>query len=214
MDKSARRESKNAGTYCMKKYKDDIKKIIEVLTFGLIYVSIMTIDNPIVSYLFLGLWVVFWTYNLYTKIQYRKGKSGYIRFPTQNDQYSKTTSITLGLIVFALSIAGIVWTKTFNHYGLIGVTIGLLVFFNGIFDLPKGMMKVETNVLSISGLKNKIDIRQLKEINIYKERMLLTNIHDEIQRVDHLAIDPVSSKLIDSYFSKNNIDLKIVNNVC
>ena len=198
----------------MKKYKDDIKTIIEVLTFGLIYMSISTIDNPIVSYIFLGLWIAYWTYNLYSKFQYRKGKADYILFPTQNDQYSKTTSITLGLIIFALSIIAIVWTKSFNHYGIIGITIGLLVFLNGLFDLPKGIMKVETNVLSISGLKNKIDIRQLKEINIYKERMLLTNLYDEIQRVDNLAIDPVSSKLIDNYISKNNIDLKIVNNVC
>lgn len=176
--------------------------------------SISTIDNPIVSYIFLGLWISYWTYNLYSKFQYRKGRSDYILFPTQNDQYSKTTSITLGLIIFALSIVAIVWTKSLNHYGIIGLTIGLLVFLNGLFDLPKGMMQVETNELSISGIKNKIDIRQLKEIKIYKERMILTNVYDEIQRVDNLAIDPISSKLIDSYISKNNIDLKIVNNVC
>lgn len=212
--KAALRVAQSVSTHCMKKYRDDIKTIIEVLTFGLIYMSISTIDNPIVSYIFLGLWIAFWTFNLYTKIHYRKGKADYILFPTQNDQYLKTTSITIGLIVLALSIVAIVWTKTFNHFGIIGVTIGLLVLFNGIFDLPKGMMKVETNELSISGLKNKIDIRQLKEINIYKEQMLLTNIYDEIQRVDNLDIDPVSSKLIDNYISKNNIDLKIVNNVC
>ncbi len=200
----------------MKNYKDDIKTILEVLTFALIYMSISTIDNPIVSYLFLGLWVTYWTYNLYSKFQYRKGKADYILFPTQNDQYSKTTSITLGLIIFALSIGAIVWTKSFNQYGIIGITIGLLVFLNGLLDLPKGIMKIETNELSISGLKSKIDTRQLKEINIYKERMLFTNIYDEIQRVDNLAIDPDSAQLIDRYISekKNNIDLRTINNVC
>lgn len=178
--------------------------------------GLMTISNPIVSYIFLGLWIVFWTYNLYVKIQFKNRKSDYILFPTQNDQYSKMTSITLGVAAFTLTIAGIVWTKSFNHFGLIGITIGLLVFFNGIFDLPKGMMKVETNELSISGLKNKIDIRQLKEIKIYKERMILINIYDEIQRVNNLAINPYSAQLIDNYISenKNNIDLKTTNNVC
>ncbi len=198
----------------MKKYKDDIKTIFEVLTYGLIYMSISTIDNPIVSNIFLGLWIVYWIFNLYSKIQYRKGKADYILFPTQNDKYYKTTSITLGIIVFLLSIAGIIWTKSFNNYGLIGITIGLLVFLNGIFDLPKGMLKVKTNEMTITGLKNKIDIRQLKEINIYNERLLLTNIYNEIQRVDNLDIDIDSAKLIDRYISKNNIDLKTINNVC
>jgi hypothetical protein len=197
----------------MKKYKDDIKTIFEVLTYGLIYMSIATIDNPIVSYLYLGLWIVYWTYNLYAKFQYRKGKTDYILFPTQNDKYYKTTSITLGIIAILLCIAGIIWTKSFNYYLIIAVTIGLLVFLNGLFDLPKGMLKIKTNEMSITGLKNKIDLRQIKEINIYKERLLLTNIYNDMLRVDNLDIDAVSATLIDKYISKNYIDLKIKNNV-
>jgi hypothetical protein len=185
----------------MKKYKNDIKTIIEVLTLGLIYMSISTINNPFVSYLFLGLWIVYWTYKLYSKFQYRNGNADYILFPTQNDQYFKTTSIILGLFIFTFSIVAIVWTKSFNHYEIIGITIGLLVFLNGLFDLPKGMMKVQANELNISGLKNKIDIRQLREISIYKDRMLFTNIYDEIKRVDNLDIDADAAKLIDRYIT-------------
>ena len=185
----------------MKKYKNDIKTIIEVLTLGLIYMSISTINNPFVSYLFLGLWIVYWTYKLYSKFQYRNGNADYILFPTQNDQYFKTTSIILGLFIFTFSIVAIVWTKSFNHYEIIGITIGLLVFLNGLFDLPKGMIKVQANELNISGLKNKIDIRQLREISIYKDRMLFTNIYDEIQRVDNLDIDADAAKLIDRYIT-------------
>lgn len=167
----------------MKKYKDDIKTIIEVLTFGLIYMSISTINNPIVSYLFLGLWIVLWVYNLYSKFLYRNGKADYILFPTQNDNYFKTTSIILGLLIFTASIVAIVWTKSFNHYEIIGITIGLLVFLNGLLDLPKGMMKVEANELILSGLQNKIDIRLLREISIFKERILLTNLNNETQKL-------------------------------
>jgi hypothetical protein len=185
----------------MKKYKNDIKTIIEVLTLGLIFMSMSTINNPFVSYLFLGLWIVYWTYKLYSKFQYRNGKADYILFPTQNDQYFKTTSILLGLFIFTFSIVAIVWTKSFNHYEIIGITIGLLVFLNGLFDLPKGMMKVQANELNISGLKNKIDIRQLREISIYKDRMLFTNIYNEIQRVDNLDLDADTAKLIDRYIT-------------
>lgn len=177
--------------------------------------SIFTIGNPVVSYIFTGLGIINWSYNLYTKFQYRKGKADYILFPTQNDQYSKTTSITLGLIILTLSVAAIILTKSDYHYEIVGITIGLLVFLNGIFDLPKGVMKVEGNDLTISGLRNKIDIRQLKEINIYKERMILTNISNEIERVENLAISPDSAQLIERYISekKNDIDLKTRNNV-
>ena len=188
----------------MKKYKNDIKTIIEVLTLGLIYMSISTINNPFVSYLFLGLWIVYWTYKLYSKFQYRNGNADYILFPTQNDQYFKTTSIILGLFIFTFSIVASVWTKSFNHYEIIGITIGLLVFLNGLFDLPKGMMKVQANELNISGLKNKIDIRQLREIIIYKDRMLFTNFYDEIQWVDNLDIDADAAKRIDSYITEKS----------
>jgi hypothetical protein len=200
----------------MKKYKDDIKTIIEVLAFVLIFTSIATINNPLISYFCLGLWIILWTFNLYSKIQYRKGKVDYILFSTQNDQYSKTTSITLGLLILVLSIVGIIWTKALNHYAIIGIIIGLLVFFNGIFDLPKGRIKIEGNTISISGLTTTIDQRQLKEIKISTERIILTNINAEIQRVDNLDIDPESAKLIDRYISgnKSNIDLSIINTVC
>jgi hypothetical protein len=200
----------------MAKHKYEIKTIIEVLTFGLIFISISTIDNPIVSLIFLGLWIAYLTYNLYSKFQYRLGKVEYIRFPTQNDQYSKTTSITLGLTIIVLSLIALFWQKSFNYIGIIGITIGLLVFLNGLFDLPKGMMKVDANELSITGLKNKIDIRQLKEIKIYKERLILTNVYDEIERIDNLAIDTDSAQLIDRYISelKNNNVLTTKNNVC
>jgi len=88
------------------------------------------------------------------------------------------------------------------------------VFLNGLFDLPKGMIKVDANELSISGLKNKVDIRQLKEIQIYKEKLLLANIYNEIQRIDNLAIDQDSAKIICRYISENNtIDLTTKNNV-
>jgi hypothetical protein len=200
----------------MKKYKDDIKTIIEVLTFGLIYLVISTIQIPILSYLSLGIWICFLAYNLYFKIEYRKGKSTHVLFPTQNDQYSKTTSITLGLIVFVLSIIDILWTKIFYGYAIIGLPLGLIIFLNGIFDLPKGKIKIEGNTITISGLKTIFDQRQLKEINILKEHIILTSIYNEKQRVNNLTIDTKSAELIKNYIldNKNNNELTIINSVC
>lgn len=199
----------------MKRYKVDIKTIVEVLTFILIFLSISSIDNLILSYCMFGLWIVYWSYNFYSKIQYRKGKADYILFPTQNDQYYKATSISLGLIVLIITIVASLWTKTFNHNFIIGLVSGLLVFLNGIFDLPKGKMIVQGNSISVSGLQAEIDQRQLKEISISTDRLLLTNVNGEIQRVDNLIIDLKSAELINKYIfdNKNCIDLKVINNV-
>lgn len=199
----------------MKKYKNDIKTIVEVLSLFVIFLSISAFDNPLVTYLFLAVWVVYLIYSLISKIRYRKGKSKYILFPTLNDQYSKVTSLTLGIICLILSIVAIIWTKSYIHYGITGIAISLLVFLNGVFDLPKGWMQVDQNELSLSGLENIIDVRQLKEINIYKERIILTNVYDEIKRVESLNIDANSARQIENYISKhaNNLSIQITNNV-
>jgi hypothetical protein len=178
--------------------------------------SISTIDNPIISITFLVLWISYLLYNLYSKFQYRKGKVNYILFPTVNDQYSKLTSIILGLLICVLSITGIFWTDEFKLYGAVGILVGLLMFCNGIFDLPKGILKIEGNEMSIAGADGKIDIRQVKELNIYNDRIIVTNIYNESQRLGNLEIDVVSAQLINNYIlnNKKENDLKTINNVC
>lgn len=204
------------STHCMRKYKDDINTILQVLMFGIIYLSISTIDNPIVSIIFLGLWIGYLIYNLYSKFQYRNGNPNYILFPTVNDQYSKITSVILGLIVCVLSVVAIVWTDDFRLYGALGILVGVLVFLNGVLDLPKGMLKIEGNVMNIAGIDGKIDIRQVKELNIYNDRIVVTNIYNKNQRLGNLEIDVVSAQYIDNYIlnNKKENDLKIINNVC
>ena len=166
--------------------------------------------------MFLGLWIGYLIYNLYSKFQYRKGNANYILFPTVNDQYSKVTSVILGLIVCVLSVVAIVWTDNFRHYAALGILVGMLVFCNGIFDLPKGMLKIEGNEMNIAGLDGKIDIRQVKELNIYNDRIVITNIYNENQRLGNLEIDVVSAQRIDNYIlnNKKENDLKTINNVC
>ena len=103
----------------MKKYKDDLKTIFQVSTYILISMSFVTMDNPILSYTFTGLFTVSMAYELYSKMQYRKGKANYVLFPTLNDLYSKMTSITIGLMAITASIIAVIWTNTFNHYCII-----------------------------------------------------------------------------------------------
>lgn len=199
----------------MKKYKKDLQTIVEVILFILIIFSFSTINSPFISFVFLGLWIILWSVNLCSKIQYRKGNAVYMLIPTQNDQYLKTTSITLGIIIFSFSLISIFIFKTFTHYSIIGIVIGILVFLNGVFDLPKGIMKIEGNSIEVSGLSKPVDIRQLKEIKIDSKGIKFTNIYDETQRVNNLVIDIESSKLIEEYINRNNhnLELKIIINM-
>jgi Ca2+/Na+ antiporter len=199
----------------MKNYREDIKTIIEVLTFGLVYLSISTIDYPIFSYLFLVLWITYWVYNLYEKFRYRSTNTTYVLFQTQNDEYSKVTSIVLGLMILVLSIVAMIWASITILYPIIGVAIGLLVFLNGIFDLPKGRIEFQDDLIYVNSLDIKMDRRKLKEINIYKERILITNIYGEIKKITNLNISVDSAELIKRYIidNKNNISLTIINNV-
>ena len=200
----------------MSKYKDDIKTILQLLTYGIVCLIITTIDNPIVPIVFLGHWVGFLIYNLYSKFQYRKGNVNYILFPTANDQYSKITSIILGPIICSLGIAGMIWTEDFSLYGAVGILIGVLIFCNGIFDLPKGMMEIEGYEMNLTGVERKIDICQVEEVRIYKDHIVVTNIYNENQRYGNLEIDAYSAKYIADYISinKKENDLKTINKVC
>ena len=196
----------------MKKYKDDIKSIIEVLTYILVIICFGIIDNPIFTFISIVIWVVVLVYSLYSKIQYRNGSTNCFLFRTKNDSYSTTTSITLGIIILALSVAWFIWVKSINIYGIIGLAIGLLVFLNGLYDLPLGRMQIENNELIISDLESKLDIRQIKEIIIKKDQLILVNHNEEKQRINNLEIDAESASQMKNYIIKHtkNSDLKLL----
>ena len=81
----------------MKKYRDDIKTIFQVLSFIALYFLFSMIDNLIVAIISGVFWLFVWSLNIYDKIKYRSKKyPNEIRFPTQNDSYFKITSLSLG----------------------------------------------------------------------------------------------------------------------
>ncbi|GEM56005.1 hypothetical protein B0A58_09495 [Flavobacterium branchiophilum NBRC 15030 = ATCC 35035] len=67
----------------------------------------------------------------------------------------------------------------------------------------------------ISGINEKINLQNLKEINIFKDRILLSDDNDSVKRVDNVAIDFVSSKVMEKYILENtqNFDLMVINNL-
>jgi len=89
--------------------KNDIRTIIEVSSYllGMSIMNIAASSNSYIAYFFFAISIVSVLYRFYEKIQYRRGKRpDMIRFPTQNDDYSKMTFVTIGILILAFSFIG------------------------------------------------------------------------------------------------------------
>ena len=75
----------------------------------------------------------------------------------------------------------------------------------------KGFITINKNLLKIIGVANELDIRQLKEITLKNDKIILTNIYDENTISHHLKLNVKSSEKIIAFFEKqlnpNNINL-------
>jgi len=194
-------------------YRGGIKTIVEVLLFGLIYMG-MSNGGKLIQYFSVGLAISFWAFNLYGKLQYRSGNKNYLLIPTKNDTYSKMTSLIFGGALLIGAVLGLC-LGSFNAFTIVGSGVGSLIFFNGLYDLPKGKIAVENNKLSVDRYMEDVDVRQLKQIEIFTDRVLITNIYNEIQRADNLNIDDKIALEIMRYLgdSIHDTELNIVNSV-
>jgi hypothetical protein len=199
----------------MKKYREDIKTIFEVLTFIIIFMSFGVIRNPVFSQVLLLVCFFWWAYNLYLKIQYRKGKGDYLLFPTVNDSHHKITSIVLGLVTFFAVLLAFYLFGLSGIHMVNGFCIVVLLVLNGIFDVPKGSIKIEARLLSITGLKSEMDQRLIKSIEIHSDRIVITDIDGIPTRLFNFNIDVKSADLIDNYIAikKTNPELVVHNHV-
>lgn len=109
-------------------------------------------------------------------------------------------------------MAFLFFSYSFNN-SITGLSIGILVLFNGLFDLPKGMIKIDSNLIDITGLQKKVDQNDLNKIEIYNDRILLINVNNESTSLDNFNIDVNSALLIENYIlsNKTNLELSIIN---
>lgn len=197
----------------MKKYKEDIKSILEVAFFILFYFAFAIIRIPALSYILLCILIVYWAADLYSNIQYRKGNANYIHFPTMNDAFSKFSLILIGIIILGFNTLSIVEPNRFSDYAISGVVVGFFVFLKGIISLPNGRLKISQGRITSSHLRKAVDQNDLKEIHISKEQLLLIPTQGEIKRIPNLDLDFKSAKLIQDYLlnHQTNPDLAIIN---
>ncbi len=201
----------------IKRYKDDIKTIIEVLIIILINFSFSFIHNTLLNSIFLLIWVVIGVYNINDKIQYRLGnRPNTIRFPTLNDNFTQTTTVTLGCFMISISIIGNFISHFNILYVIIGLATGIIVFLNGFFYLPNGWLSIENSTIGIYGIKEKIDSRQLKQIELQNNQVILTNIYGEHKVSTLLNLNPLTAENLRKYIEQklhNNNSFEVINNV-
>lgn len=197
----------------MKKYKEDVKSILEVAFFILFYFAFSIIKIPALSYILLGILIIYWAVDLYSNIQYRRANANYIHFPTMNDAFSKFSLILIGIIILGLNSLSIVEPNRFSDYAIIGMVVGFFVLLKGIISLPNGRLKISEGLITVSHLRKGIEQKKLKEIHISKEQLLLIPIDGEVKRVPNLDLDFKSAQLIQNYISdhQTNPDLVIIN---
>jgi len=136
-------------------------------------------------------------------------------FPTYNDNYSRMTSISIGIL---LSIGSCLFflNDSATTIGLfIGIAVGILLILNGILDLPKGQIKFEKQHLFITGLEQNVDIRSLKLVEIRKDSIVLTNVYNEAKVLSNFNINPTIAQTISDYIRayNTNLDTQVVTNI-
>jgi Ca2+/Na+ antiporter len=196
----------------MKKYKADIKTIFEVLIFLIISVSLPSLDNPYFAAILLVFGGLYWLFSIYSNIKYKKGDANYILIPSENDDHQKVGSLVLGIVIFTISLGFVFWQKSVSNYSLIGLIVGLAKFISGIIHLPNSKLKIENNIVSLTGLKADLDIRQLEIITINYNTIILTNIYNETSIAQYFNINMNSAEKIENYIItsyKGNESLKI-----
>ena len=199
----------------MIKSKEDKKTIYEILIFILAYVLILWINRPSISFSFLALIIASWSFNLYSKNQYEKGNSKYLLFPADNDKYFKYSSIVLGAsLIISLLLTALI-TKNFNHIKIVGIITGIIVVFNGLFDLPRGIIQIDSNFIDITGLQNEINEHELLQIEILPTKIIVTDLNRQTTELNNFNIDLETAILIEKYIliHRTNQNFQLVNTV-
>lgn len=194
----------------MKKLDRNLRTIIEMIFLILLYFSFTTFKNQLFSFSILIIWGLIYLKNLYSNLLYKKGKVDYVLIPHRNDNFFKLTFLVLGGFLFLLSIISIVFLDLISYFPFMLLIISFLIFMNGIFYLPKEKLIVSDNYLIISGLSDRVQIRSLKEINVYSSKILIVNNLNEKFKIDNLEIDSFSYGLIYSYLKDKGVDFKCI----
>lgn len=183
-----------------KAFKQDLRTIIEVLLYIVVYMSVSTFLS---NYAWLCDAVIVLSIGYFIYSQYNKRfNKNIIVFPTLNDTYSRMMPTSFGIMVIAFSVIGYFAFNINIQKVILIAAIGIAIIAFGYFQLPEGWLSIDENVLKICGVKEKIDTHELKEITLKNHKITLTNIYHEGKFCNNLKLDPLSSEKIKKFLEE------------
>jgi hypothetical protein len=193
----------------IKRYKEDIRTIVQLLLFIVIYFSSSQV--PWLSWLSMAFIIAALVYNGY----FLKHRKDTILFPTLNDESSKMTFISFGVLVFFLTLISYFAFNNGIKILITGFALGAILFSFGLFLSPKGWLEIKGNLLKVHGITGETDIRQLQAITLENNKITLTNIYGESKNCFQLKLDPSAAKKIKTFLSENllNKEVLVVDNI-
>lgn len=184
----------------MKMNKDKLKKIFEVALLLAFVFSIGTDKFPFVTNAIVVLWLVLILIDVVDNILYRAGfKKSEIRYATVNDGAGKYSQFGIGAFILLLSVGVYFCIPSTGIYPLAGIGIGFLLVVMGLLDLPKGIMKLKANQLSLTGVKEKIEKGALKVVEIEQDSITLIDNQNRVVRQESLDLSPSTANVIEQF---------------
>jgi hypothetical protein len=113
-----------------------------------------------------------------------------------------------------LTVGMIIWLTLMTEYTLIpvfGLLAGILILINGIIDVPKGQLKFDNSNLKLIGIKEGVEISDIRYINIDNDMITVHKDKDSSVKLDRLELNEKwISKISDFLKLKlNNDEVKI-----
>jgi len=197
----------------MNKYKKDIRTIFQVLSFIGCYIVLAFAADSSLGLIFFVPFLATIGYSIFNKLNYkRKLNPKEIRFPMENDEYRKYTSVTLGSFGIVGALVWFFFMTEFDFAPVLLLLSALLVMANGILDLPSGELKVEELRIKLPGIRNIIYLREVVSIHISQTSLIVNKHEMDPLKLDRLNLDePWTLKITEflrSHLSSNEVKIE------
>jgi hypothetical protein len=187
----------------------NLKSIIgQVFIIGFFLLIVFTdYLNPIKEYLPF-LWTLILISSIYYSLKYRKGNvKSELRFPTNNDNYNKTSPFIIGSLCVIGGICSWIFIKEYMIFTTIMTLNGFLLIISGTLFIPSGMIRIKNDILnSVSGKQeNKIDTNELNTIDLFENKIVFTDKKQKQHLLEHLDLKTSDYSNISDFINQNVI---------
>jgi hypothetical protein len=191
------------------KYKEDLNTIFQVLLYLVIGFTFSSFDNSVAEFIIIGSFIFLTLYGIYQNLLYKKGAAGYLLIPTQNDTYSKTTSVLFGAFIIVMSVLGFInkWGITGSSLGLIA---GILLLISGVLAVPNGKVQFKNGLIYFYNLPEPISEHQLSSIEVSDDRLLLHKTDGRRVRIGNFKLDSNDRYLFETYVNAHKTNQQLI----